>query len=278
MRRTQRPAIAWHVLSRGVRRLDLFREEEDFRQFLGILKLALIASDCFIRAYVLMSNHYHFMLYGATGQVTECMKRTNYLYSRYYNRKYGHTGHTFDCHYRSYAQPSYFLMLHRIAYIFLNPVTGGLVVRPEDYFWSGFHSFMGMEGSPLSVDASPALDGLDPVPGRAREKFRAILKLEARLAAARKGARAEGDRPIRSKLMEEEFVWLLERARGVDSQHGLPPEKVAAWWGHLCGIPSPVMARVCGERDGRRVRHWVAELRAIAATNGPGRLTLAPPA
>lgn len=232
MKRVKRKTTVWHVFSRGARRLGIFWDEQDYRTFLGILKKALDATGCSLWAYVLMSNHYHFVIQATTEELTSCMRRVNYLYSKYHNDRHGLSGHTFDGPYRAYAQGTVFLMLWRIAYVFLNPVEAGVVTRPEGYEWSSYRSFMGLPGSPLGLNPLPALSKLDRNLDRARQKFRAIMERQAAMPA-RKAL------PVREavQVQSEQFLWLLERAREMRSKLGdVDPVAVAMIWAKACGI------------------------------------------
>lgn len=237
--------------------MGLLYQEEDYRQFLGILKLALIASGCYVWAYALMSNHYHLMLYGSSEQITKCLRRLNYLYSKYHNRLHNLTGHAFDGPYQAFAQPTPLITLCRIAYIFLNPVTAGLVGRAEDYPWSGYLSFMGLAGSPMTVESMPALNVLDQVPDRAREEFKVILERES----ARQRRRKKLDRISRSEVLSEQFQWLLDEANRRGGIEGWLPTELALAWGEQCGIPPRVMASTLGDANSGRVRHFLYNLR-----------------
>ena len=52
----------YHVLSRGNNKSSIFREEEDYRDFLNLLDQMNDRFCIDIYAYVLMGNHYHLLL------------------------------------------------------------------------------------------------------------------------------------------------------------------------------------------------------------------------
>ena len=113
------------------------------------------------------------------------MRRVDYGYSKYHNKKYGLSGHAFDGPYKAFPQGTWINILYKIAYIFLNPVTAGMVPHPGAYRWSGYSSFMGLKGSPLAVTSAPALDRLSKDPSEARKGFLRIMEREQLLLRRR---------------------------------------------------------------------------------------------
>jgi REP element-mobilizing transposase RayT len=232
----------WHVFGRGTRRLVLYREDQDYEVFLAYLRQGLMLAGCTLWAYVLMSNHYHLALRGTSQQLRRCMHHVNRLYSLYHNRKYGLGGHCFDGPYQAYRQGTIFFLLRAIAYIFLNPVTAGMVSRPEEYRWSGYASFMGEGASPLPVSSWLLFSSLQGGPAAAREKFLIILELES----LRQQRKTE-ERLTATEVQRQQFLWLLEEARlRKDRLQGEDPGVVALYWAHLCGIRPQVATRVLG--------------------------------
>src|SRR5262249_36414557 len=148
MRRIHCGPARWHVFSRGTRRLELFRDEPDYAAFLNCLRFALKESGCLLWAYALMSNHDHLVIFGDSDQVSVCMYHLNRLYATSHNKKYRLGGHAFDGPYGAVRIPTDGMLLWTLAYVFLNPVKAGLCSTAEDYPWSGYRSFIGLEGSP----------------------------------------------------------------------------------------------------------------------------------
>ena len=100
----------YHVMLRGINRQDIFEEEEDYLQFLKILRGLverydengqLIPSHCTFYAYCMMSNHIHLLMRERDEQIGESIKRIGVAYARYYNRKYERNGHLFQDRFRS---------------------------------------------------------------------------------------------------------------------------------------------------------------------------------
>ncbi len=230
----------WHVFARGTRRLVLFREEQDYEIFLAYLRQGLRLAGCTLWAFVLMSNHYHLALRATSDQLQRCMHHVNRLYALYHNRKYGLGGHCFDGPYQAFRQKGLFFLLRTIAYIFLNPVSAGLVGQPEDYRWSSYRSFTGAGTSPLFVSPWTLFSEVGASPASVRAKFFIIMRLES----LRQERRNE-ERLTASEVQRQQFLWLLEEARSRgEAFEGEDPDLVALYWAHLCGIRPGVALRV----------------------------------
>ncbi len=89
-------------------------------------------------------------------------------YVQRFNKRHGRVGHLFQGRFKSIIveRESYLLALCR--YIVLNPVSAGMVERPEDYRWSSYRAKIGLEKPPawLCMD-SLALFGSDAKTARA---------------------------------------------------------------------------------------------------------------
>lgn len=243
MRRPHFDPIGWHVFARGARRLELFKDDEDFRQFLGILDYALSASECTLWAYTLMSNHFHLALYGSSDQLTACMRRLDTMYASYHNQKYGLSGHAFDGPYQAYPQPSPLLLLRTVAYIFCNPVDAGLTVRPEDYPWSCVRNYLGLPGSPFEVDPMPLMRHVDSNPKTSWEYFHRALDREMRRPKVKATHRL-----TMVEVHAQQFAWLLEYATETQAKLGdEDPVQVAIYWARLRGVSPRAMALTLGE-------------------------------
>jgi hypothetical protein len=171
------------------------------------------------------------------------MRRLNMMFSRYHNKRYKLDGHTFDGPYQAFRQATPYLMLHTIAYVFYNPVKGGLSRRPEDYPWSCCRCYLDMTGSPLTVEAGRLMASIDPDTKKVWSRFRQAMENEARRAA-----KATAGRPTMMELHQEQFEWLLEHAKEAsDRLKGEDPTLVAMHWAREIGVTPKAMARVLGE-------------------------------
>lgn len=251
MRRLKTEAQSWHVFARGARRLLLFYKNQDYAVFLNLLREAVDTSGCLLWAYCLMSNHFHLVLRGSSSQLTRCMWLLNRRYALYHNREYHLGGHVFEGPYKAYLQRSHFFLIRTIIYVFLNPVAAGMADRPEDYQWSGYRSFMGLEGSPLPLDPNPVYDLLRPHVADCKTWVQWLVEERIKLLPHHPSP----DPASAVQVQSQQFRWLLEQALlRKDRIGGENPTLVALFWGHQAGIPPRAMAAALGNCTGEQVK------------------------
>jgi REP-associated tyrosine transposase len=144
--RIQYEGACYHVMCRGDRQEPIFEDDSDRAMFLGTLKECCERSQWKIYAWVLMNNHYHWVLQTPEANLVEGMKWFQNTYTRRLNSRHKKWGHVFGGRYKAVVVQSaeegdgdYLLSL--IDYVHLNPVRAGLVKVEEgmgllDYPWS----------------------------------------------------------------------------------------------------------------------------------------------
>jgi len=143
------PKATYHIMCRGNRRSDLFRDDEDYQVYLSILNQAKEKYNYILYTYCMMTNHIHLQLQTEEDEIWKIMRLINVLYAKYFNSKYNYIGHLFQGRYRSeiIEEDSYNLTTSR--YIHLNPVRAAMVDVPKDYKWSSYNIYMGNTKSDL---------------------------------------------------------------------------------------------------------------------------------
>jgi putative transposase len=144
----------YHIIVRGVDRMNIFLDKNDNSKFLDTLRRFKEADNYEIYAYCLMSNHVHLLMKEAGDSIQRFMKRVGVSYVYYFNKKYDRVGHLFQDRYRSEVIDSEQYLLACARYIHNNPVTAGLVEYPEDYYWSSYSYYLGASnhGDFLNID------------------------------------------------------------------------------------------------------------------------------
>lgn len=138
-----------YVMARGNERRAIFRRNPDYRRFLTLLPEALHRYRVTLHAFALLPDHYHLLLDTPRGNLSAFMHDLNTAYTVYFNRKYDREGHLFRGRFKSLLveRETYLLAVSR--YIHLNPVRANLVKEPEDYRWSSYRAYMGLEEMPF---------------------------------------------------------------------------------------------------------------------------------
>lgn len=142
-----------HLIQRGVDRQAIFRETEDYVNFLGRLRDAAKQFKVSIHAYVLMSNHIHLLATPSdTEGLAKMMQWVGRFYVPYFNQKYERVGTLWQGRYRATVIDSerYFMLCS--CYIDQNPVRAGIVATPGEYPWSSYLHHVGVKADPLVVD------------------------------------------------------------------------------------------------------------------------------
>jgi putative transposase len=136
----QAPAgFVYHVLNRGVARLPLFEKEADYAAFLRVVGEALDVAAMRILAFVLMPNHWHFVLWPEhDGDLTAFCRWMTHTHTMRWHAHYhtSGTGHLYQGRYRSFPveEDEHFYTLCR--YVERNPLRANLVEQAEHWRWS----------------------------------------------------------------------------------------------------------------------------------------------
>ncbi len=160
----------YHLYNRGIDGCDLFRETTNYEYFFNLyLKHIEPIADTF--AWVLMKNHFHFLLRikdlsGSSDlpgfkNLEGLVKKPPYqyfsnlfnAYTKAFNRKYDRTGSLFEknFHRKHIATEDYLKQV--LLYIHHNPVHHGFCDHPSEYPWSSYLSCVSIKPTHLHRDA-----------------------------------------------------------------------------------------------------------------------------
>ncbi len=127
----------FHVTGRGVDKVTIYRDVEDFRTFATLLASAIRRSGWDPHAACLMTNHFHLVIESTVDQLSRGIQWLDGLYAQIFNRRWGRTGHLFGERFRSKPILDEEQLVETCRYVVLNPVRAGLCERAEDWPWSG---------------------------------------------------------------------------------------------------------------------------------------------
>lgn len=129
----------YHVMTRGNQKQKVFRKNEDYRQYLRLLRKYKKMLQIGIYGYCMMPNHIHLIIRPLKPAfLSDFMKRLNQAYTLYFNEKYSKCGHLWQGRFKSMVIMNDQYALDCIEYIEYNPVRAELVKSPGDYEWSSY--------------------------------------------------------------------------------------------------------------------------------------------
>ena len=152
--RIEFPGAILHVTSRGIERRDIVADDFDRRTWLDLMAEGVDRFHWIVYQYVLMTNHFHFVLELTEQSLSSGMKWLNGKYGQLFNRRHHRTGHLFQGRFDSRLVQKEYYLENVIRYLALNPVRANMVSCPEDYEWSGHRAIVGLCEAPqwLAVD------------------------------------------------------------------------------------------------------------------------------
>ena len=153
--------MVFHVLNRGVARMQLFEKAADYQAFEQVLQDTLDQSPMRICAYAVMPNHWHLLLWPeCDGELAAFMQRLTITHVRRWqeHRGYAGLGHVYQGRYKSFPVESdeHFWVVAR--YVERNALRANLVLRAEEWRWSSLWQRCHPTGEERSLLAAWPID------------------------------------------------------------------------------------------------------------------------
>jgi putative transposase len=144
--RLDAPGVLHHVIARGIEGTEIFRTEEDRKDFL--VRVASLSQNEALRVYAwaLMPNHFHLLVRTGRQPLARSMRKLLTSYVVNFNRRYKRYGHLFQNRYKSIICEDEPYLLELVRYIHLNPLRANLVSGLKElnrYPWTGHSALMG---------------------------------------------------------------------------------------------------------------------------------------
>ncbi|MHB8106410.1 MAG: transposase [Candidatus Cryosericum sp.] len=150
--RIEYEGAVYHVTNRGNGQEMIYREEADWKAFLGIMSDVVSEFGWRIYTYCLMGNHYHLLLQTPQPNLSLGMRELDLQYTLRYNWRYEHSGHVFQDRYWSGLVLNDNYLIDAASYLLLNPVRAKLVHSPEEWRWSSCAAMAGLVPLPSWLD------------------------------------------------------------------------------------------------------------------------------
>jgi len=162
------PNCYYHLYGRGVNKMDLFRDKEDYNLFAYQFKKYLtpdfketrffkgqeiqlavnsVAGQVELYAFCFMPNHFHLLVKSVEKDgVSKLMRRVLTGYSSYFNGKYNRQGPLIQGSYRAVNVGTREQFIHVSRYIHLNPILAGIVKKAKDYEYTSYKNYLENRG------------------------------------------------------------------------------------------------------------------------------------
>lgn len=126
----------YHITARGNARNRIFADDFDREMFLDIVKAAHKRFGFIVHAFVLMDNHYHFLLQTPRPNLSASMRDINGIYTQSFNRRHKRVGHIFQGRFKPIVVNRDEHYIELIRYIHLNPWRARMVKRLDQFRYS----------------------------------------------------------------------------------------------------------------------------------------------
>jgi REP element-mobilizing transposase RayT len=134
-----------HIYAWGNDRHPVFKDPQHFQRYIQLLDRFSSDFKIDIVAYALMEWHVHLFIFDELNNISKFMKEQHGQYATYYNSRAKRVGHVFGerFHNKIIQCNVYGKWLSR--YIHRQPVEAGLTKEPQDYRWTSYQRYVGME-------------------------------------------------------------------------------------------------------------------------------------
>ena len=139
------PDAVYHITNRGVNRQAIFFEDGDYKRLIDLLEQICKRMKVEIHGFCLMPNHYHLEITTPESNLSRSIQWLNQSYATYINTRHQRSGHLFQGRFKSVIIEAESHLTALTRYIHQNPVRAGMVLHPQDYKWSSYRGYLGMD-------------------------------------------------------------------------------------------------------------------------------------
>lgn len=157
----------YHVYTKGLEENLIFRDRADYITGMNYIALCTFITEIDMLAFTLMSNHFHFVIYGAPEEAKRFIDLYKMYVSKYIYRRYG--TNSLLRHVKTGCKtvdPTGEGLKIAIAYVLRNHIKAGINQSVQGYEWSSGHCYFA--GTDL-------LDGCRPVSELGTREYRNVM-------------------------------------------------------------------------------------------------------
>ncbi len=120
--RIEYPDAHYHVTCRGNNKDKIFQVSSDRELFLKKLILSQEIYEVSILSYVLMNNHFHFLVKTPKGNLSQFMRHFNISYTSTFNKRHNRVGHLYQGRYKAFLIEEHSYLMEISRYSHVNPI------------------------------------------------------------------------------------------------------------------------------------------------------------
>ena len=222
--RIQYEGAIYHVMSRGNRRGDIFRDPTDRELFLKTLGEACAKTDWQIHAWCLMRNHFHLVIETPKANLVEGMKWLLGVYTSRFNRRHKLFGHLFSGRYKAlFVDGSGTGYLKTVCdYVHLNPARAKPIPakgKLADFRWSSYGEYLQVRGRRpawLRVDRLLGEHGIPRDSEAGRDEFEKRMELRRKSEDGAEFAPVLRGWCLGSEAFRQELLAQMTEQRGAE--------------------------------------------------------------
>ncbi len=256
--RLNRAGGVFHVISRCLGGVHLFKGDAERAHYLACLGRAASRTDALILSYCIMSNHVHLVVVQGTDPLERLMKSTHTAFSGWLNRgrRRGKSlpGPVFGDRPHMVLVQEETHLLELVRYVHNNPVRAGLVGHARDSNWSSHRAFVRAAQAPDFLKLGYVLERFG--------KRDAARRFDAFVVAGEK-------EPRRSDLTGDAFGTARQQSKAIFGDGHRPSDAIVGDVAFVARVKSEadeVRARLSGSGlpthrgDAERVRPLLSEV------------------
>jgi putative transposase len=150
--RFKRVDALYHIICKSISELRLFRDNDDKRKYLMLIKKYKLMYNFKLYGYCLMDTHSHLIIDANGSDISKVMHGINFSYAMYYNKKYERKGHLFADRFKSIIVENDKYLKTLSLYVHNNPTDiGEYKDCPEEYAFSSLAIFLGKKKDSFNI-------------------------------------------------------------------------------------------------------------------------------
>ncbi|MBU3179755.1 transposase [Clostridium psychrophilum] len=142
----------YHIMCKSITEVILFKDAEDKRKYLSLIKKYKVLYNFKLYGYCLMDNHLHLIIDSNGADISKVMHGINFSYAMYYNKRHKREGHLFRDRFKSIVVTNDRYLRTLSLYMHNNPTDiVGYKNCPENYAFSSLAIFLGKKRDYLKL-------------------------------------------------------------------------------------------------------------------------------